>query len=155
GVKNKALSVDHLEYTGDEEIEVLKNSGTMPTLLPSTAFFLGLKYGPARKMIDAGLPVALASDYNPGSSPSGKMAFVVSLACIKMKMLPEEAINAATINSAYAMGIENSHGTIEKGNRANIFLTSQMPHYSYLPYSFGSELINTVIIGGKLYKNPD
>jgi imidazolonepropionase len=155
GVKNNALSVDHLEYTGDEEIEVLKNSRTMPTLLPSTAFFLGLKYGPARKMINAGLPVALASDYNPGSSPSGKMAFIVSLACIKMKMLPEEAINAATINSAYAMGIENSHGTIEKGNRANIFLTSQMPHYSYLPYSFGSELINTVIIGGKLYKNPD
>lgn len=152
GVKNKARSVDHLEFTGDEEIKVLMNSGTMPTLLPSTAFFLGLKYAPARKMIDAGLPVALASDYNPGSSPSGKMAFVLSLACIKMKMLPEEAINAATINSAYAMDLNDSHGTIKVGNRANIFLTNPIPNYNYLPYSFGSELINTVIIGGKIYK---
>jgi imidazolonepropionase len=153
GVKNNALSVDHLEYTGEEEIKALMNSSTMPTLLPSTAFFLGLKYPPARKMIDAGLPVALASDHNPGSSPSGKMTFVLSLACIKMKMLPEEAINAATINSAYAMGLSNSHGTIKAGNRANIFLTNPIPNYHYLPYSFGSELINTIIIGGKLYKH--
>jgi len=162
GVKNNALSVDHLEFTGDEEIKVLLNSqftihnsqffGTMPTLLPSTAFFLGLKYAPARKMIDAGLPVALASDYNPGSSPSGKMAFVLSLACVKMKMLPEEAINAATINSAYAMGINDSHGAIKAGMRANIFLTNPISHYNYLPYSFGSDLIHTVIIGGKLYR---
>ena len=152
GVSNNALSVDHLEFTGEEEIKALMNSGTMPTLLPSTAFFLGLKYAPARKMIDAGLPVALASDYNPGSSPSGKMAFVVSLACLKMKMLPEEAINAATINSAYAMGISDTHGAIKAGNRANIFLTGPIPHYNYLPYSFGSDLISTVIIGGKLYR---
>ena len=152
GVKNKALSVDHLEYTGDEEIKILKDSVTMPTLLPSTAFFLGLTYAPARNMIDAGLPVALASDYNPGSSPSGKMPFVLSLACIKMKMLPEEAINAATINSAYAMGINTSHAAIEKGKRANIFLTHPIKNYNYLPYSFGSDLIHTVLIGGKLYK---
>lgn len=154
GVKNNALSVDHLEYTGDEEIKVLLKSATMPTLLPSTAFFLGLKYPPARKMIEAGLPVALASDYNPGSSPSGKMAFVLSLACIKMKMLPEEAINAATINSAYAMGINDSHGTVTVGKRANIFLTNRINHYNYLPYSFGSDLIHTIIIGGKLYRQP-
>lgn len=152
GVNNNALSVDHLEYTGDEEIKALLNSTTMPTLLPSTAFFLGLKYPPARKMIDAGLPVALASDFNPGSSPSGKMAFVLSLACIKMKMLPEEAINAATINSAYAMGINDSHGSIETGKRANLFLTQPINHYSYMPYSYGSDLIHTVIIGGKLYR---
>jgi imidazolonepropionase len=153
GVKNNALSVDHLEFTGEEEIKALINSGTMPTLLPSTAFFLGLKYAPARKMIDAGLSVALASDYNPGSSPSGKMAFVVSLACIKMKMLPEEAINAATINSAYAMGLNDTHGSIKAGNRANLFLTAPITHYNYLPYSFGSDVINTVIIGGELYRH--
>ncbi len=152
GVKNNALSVDHLEFTGDEEIKALLNSHTMPTLLPSTAFFLGLKYAPARNMIDAGLPVALASDYNPGSSPSGKMAFVLSLACVKMKMLPEEAINAATINSAYAMGICENHGAIKVGMRANLFITQAIPHYNYLPYSFGSDLINKVIIGGKIYK---
>jgi imidazolonepropionase len=153
-----------LEFTGDEEIKALLNSqltthnsqfsGTMPTLLPSTAFFLGLKYAPARKMIDAGLPVALASDYNPGSSPSGKIPFVLSLACVKMKMLPEEAINAATINSAYAMGINNTHGRIKAGMRANLFLTQPIPHYNYLPYSFGSDLIDTVIIGGELYRQP-
>ncbi len=152
GVKNNALSVDHLEFTGDEEIKALLNSHTMPTLLPSTAFFLGLKYAPARNMIDAGLPVALASDYNPGSSPSGKMAVVLSLACVKMKMLPEEAINAATINSAYAMGICENHGAIKVGMRANLFITQAIPHYNYLPYSFGSDLINKVIIGGKIYK---
>ena len=152
GVKNNALSVDHLEFTGDEEIKALLNSHTMPTLLPSTAFFLGLKYAPARNMIDAGLPVALASDYNPGSSPSGKMAFVLSLACVKMKMLPEEAINAATINSAYAMGICENHGAIKVGMRANLFITQAIPHYNYLPYSFCSDLINKVIIGGKIYK---
>jgi len=155
GVKNKALSVDHLEYTGDAEIQTLMNSVTMPTLLPSTAFFLGLEYAPARNMIDAGLPVAIASDYNPGSSPSGKMPFVVSLACIKMKMLPEEAIHAATLNSAYAMGVHQSLGTIKVGKHANLFITSAIPHYSYIPYSFGSDLIDTVIIGGKLYRQPD
>jgi len=155
GVKNKALSVDHLEYVGDAEIQTLMNSVTMPTLLPSTAFFLGLKYAPARNMIDAGLPVAIASDYNPGSSPSGKMPFVLSLACVKMKMLPEEAIHAATLNSAYAMGVSQSLGTIKVGKRANLFITSAIPHYNYIPYSFGSDLIDTVIIGGKLYRQPN
>jgi imidazolonepropionase len=150
GVKHNALSVDHLEYTGDEEIEVLKTSGTMPTLLPSTAFFLRLPYPPARKIIDSGLPVALASDYNPGSSPSGKMSFVLSLACIQMRMTPEEAVNAATINSAYAMGLENTHGSITKGKTANVFITGEIPSYAFLPYAFGGNLIETVIIKGKV-----
>lgn len=146
GVKNKALSVDHLEFTGDSQINVLHSSGTMPTLLPSTAFFLGLEYAPARKMIDEGLPVAIASDYNPGSSPSGNMQFVVSLACIKMGMKPEEAINAATINSAYAMGVDASLGSITTGKRANIILTQPVSSLAYLPYSFGSNLVARTII---------
>lgn len=150
GVKHHALSVDHLEHTGDDEIAALQDSGTMPTLLPSTAFFLGLKYPPARKMIDAGLPVALASDYNPGSSPSGNMPFVLSLACIKLKMLPEEAVTAATINGAYAMGVEAILGSIEVGKRANVFITRPMPSLAYLPYSFGSDLVERVVIGGKV-----
>ncbi|HTB08056.1 MAG TPA: imidazolonepropionase [Bacteroidia bacterium] len=150
GVKNKALSVDHLEFTGDKEIETLLSSATMPTLLPSTAFFLGLHYPPARKMIDAGLPIALATDYNPGSSPSGKMAFIMSLACVKLKMLPEEAINAATVNSAYAMGISDTHGTITVGKKASLFITQSIPSYNYLPYSFGSDLIETTIVEGKV-----
>jgi len=148
GVKNKALSVDHLEFTGDEEIQELMNSETMPTLLPSTAFFLRLQYPPARKMIDSGLPVALATDYNPGSSPSGKMSFILSLACIHLRMTPEEAINAATINSAYAMGLSKTHGSIVKGKVANVFITKAIPSYAYLPYSFGSDLIETTIING-------
>ena len=150
GVKNNALSVDHLEFTGDDEIKALLNSGTMPTLLPSTAFFLGLHYPPARKMIEAGLPVALATDYNPGSSPSGKMSFILSLACIKLKMTPEEAINAATINSAYAMGLSKTHGSIAIGKKANVFITKNIPSYSFIPYSFGSDLIDTVILNGKI-----
>jgi imidazolonepropionase len=150
GVKNNALSVDHLEFTGDAEIECLLRSNTMPTLLPSTAFFLGLHYPPARKMIDAGLPLALATDYNPGSSPSGKMAFIISLACVKLKMLPEEAINAATVNSAYAMGVGNTHGTITVGKTASLFITHPIPSYNYLPYSFGSDLIETVIVEGEI-----
>ncbi|MGP8216151.1 MAG: imidazolonepropionase [Bacteroidia bacterium] len=150
GVKNKALSVDHLEFTGDKEIECLNGSATMPTLLPSTAFFLGLHYPPARKMIDAGLPIALATDYNPGSSPSGRMAFIISLACVKLKMLPEEAINAATVNSAYSMGLSKTHGTITIGKKANLFITHPMPSYDYLPYSFGSDLIEMVIVEGKI-----
>jgi len=150
GVKNNALSVDHLEFTGDAEIDCLLKSKTMPTLLPSTAFFLGLHYPPARKMIDASLPIALATDYNPGSSPSGKMAFILSLACVKMKMLPEEAINAATVNSAYAMGLSKTHGTITVGKKANLFITQPIPSYSFIPYSFGSDLIETTIINGKL-----
>lgn len=149
GVKSGAISVDHLECTGNEEIEALKNSETVPTLLPGTAFFLGMEYPPARKMIDSGLPVSLASDYNPGSSPSGNMAFVNSLACIKMKMLPEEAFNASTINSAYAMELGESHGGIYKGKGANFMITEAMENLSLMSYSFGRPIINKVIIQGK------
>jgi imidazolonepropionase len=149
GVKHGALSVDHLECTGDEEINVLLGSETMPTLLPGTAFFLKLHYPPARKMIDAGLPVALASDYNPGSCPSGKMPFVCSLACLYLGMRPEEAINAATLNSAYAMGVMGEAGSLQKGKRANLFLTKKIPSLAYLPYAFGSDLVDTVILNGK------
>lgn len=150
GVKNNALSVDHLEFTGDAEIDCLLKSKTMPTLLPSTAFFLGLHYPPARKMIDAGLPIALATDYNPGSSPSGKMSFILSLACVKMKMLPEEAINAATVNSAYAMGVNTTHGTLTVGKTASLFITKPIPSYSYMPYSYGSDLIENTIVAGNV-----
>ena len=150
GVKHNALSVDHLEFTGDAEIEVLKGSSTMPTLLPGAAFFLGMNYAPARKMIDSGLPVALASDYNPGSSPSGNMKFILSLATIKMKLTLEEAINAATINSAYAMGLNDTHGSICIGKRANVLITKEIPSIYYLPYAYTSDLIDTVILGGKV-----
>jgi len=153
GVQNKALSVDHLEFTGDEEIDVLMKSETMPTLMPSTAFFLGLEYPPARKMMEAGLPIALATDYNPGSSPSGKMSFTVSLACIQLKMTPEEAINAATINSAYAMGVEKELGSITRGKKANVIITKPINSYAYIPYSFGSDLVSKVLIEGELVKN--
>jgi imidazolonepropionase len=121
----------------------------MPTILPSTAFFLGLEYAPARKMIDAGLPVALASDYNPGSTPSGRMSFVLSLACLKMNMTPEEAINAATLNSAYAMELSDEVGSITKGKLANVFITKPMPSIAFLPYAFGSDLVETVILRGE------
>lgn len=146
GVNHHALSVDHLEHTGEEQIQALLGSDTMPTLLPSTAFFLGLHYAPARKMIDAGLPIALATDYNPGSSPSGNMQFILSLACIKMKMLPEEAINAATINAAYAMGVGGGLGSITVGHKANIILTKPIPSLTFLPYSFANNLVERVII---------
>jgi len=149
GVANQSISVDHLECMGDEEIEVLKDTVTMPTILPSTAFFLGLEYAPARKMIDAGLPVALASDYNPGSTPSGRMSFVLSLACLKMNMTPEEAINAATLNSAYAMELSDEVGSITKGKLANVFITKPMPSIAFLPYAFGSDLVETVILRGE------
>ncbi|MFN5371038.1 MAG: imidazolonepropionase [Bacteroidia bacterium] len=148
GVQYKALSVDHLEYTGPEEIEVLLNSKTMPTLLPSTAFFLRLKQPPAREMIEAGLPVALASDYNPGSSPSGRMSFVLSLACINLRMLPEEVINAATLNGAYAMGVNRDLGSICVGKKANLILTSEIPSLAFIPYAFGSQLIEKVMLNG-------
>jgi imidazolonepropionase len=150
GVKYDALSVDHLEFTGDAEIEALLGSETMPTLLPGSAFFLGLPYPPARKMINAGLPVALASDYNPGSSPSGNMKLIMSLGCIKLRMLPEEVINAVTINSAYAMGLSETHGSIARGKVANVFITKNIPSYDFMPYAFGSDLIDTVILKGKL-----
>lgn len=154
GTANNAISVDHLEHVGEAEIAALKASETMPTLLPGAAFFLGLHYQPARKMIEAGLPIALASDYNPGSSPSGSMPFTLSLACIKLKMLPEEAVNACTINSAYAMELEKTHGSIAKGKVGNVFITKPMPSLAYLPYSFGSNLIDTVVLKGKVF-NPE
>lgn len=150
GVKTNAISVDHLENMGDEEIEVLKNSDTMPTALPGAAFFLGLPFPPVRKMIEAGLPVAIASDYNPGSAPSGNMSLMVSLACVKMKMTPEEAFNAATINTAYALELSESHGSITVGKKANLFITEKIPSIAFLPYSFGTSYINKVILNGKL-----
>ncbi len=149
GVANRAISVDHLEQTSDVEIEVLKNSDTLPTLLPSCAFFLGIPYPAARQMIDAGLPVTLASDFNPGTSPSGNMPFVVSLACIRMKLLPEEAINAATLNGARAMELEHELGTIAVGKTANFFISKPMMSLALLPYSFGSNLVETVVLNGK------
>ncbi|TKG96397.1 imidazolonepropionase [Puteibacter caeruleilacunae] len=150
GVKYGALSVDHLEFVGDEEIAVLKGSETMPTILPGAAFFLGMQLSPARKMMEAGLPVALASDYNPGSSPSGNMKFVQSLGCIKYKMLPEEVINATTINTAYAMGVDECLGTITRGKKANVFITKEVSCYEFLPYAYGSDLIDTVILNGEV-----
>ena len=150
GVKYKALSVDHLEVMKPEDIESLKNTDTMPVALPSCSYFLSIPYTPAREMIAAGLPLALATDYNPGSTPSGNMNFVVATACIKMKMTPEEAINAATINGAYAMGISNTHGSITIGKKANFIITKPIPSYYQLPYAFGSNLIETVFIEGKI-----
>ncbi|HSO88226.1 MAG TPA: imidazolonepropionase [Draconibacterium sp.] len=150
GVKYNALSVDHLEHIGDEEIELLKGTETMPTVLPGAAFFLNLPLSPVRKMIDAGLPVALASDYNPGSAPSGNMNFISSLGCIKYNMLPEEVINATTLNAAYAMGVSDCLGSISKGKIANLFITSDVDGITSLPYHFGSDLIETVIINGEV-----
>ncbi len=150
GVKYDALSVDHIEYTGDEEIEALLNSDTMPTILPGAAFFLNMPYAPARKMMQSGLPVAIASDFNPGSSPSGNMKLMMSFACVNYKMLPEEAIHATTINSAYAMGISDIAGSISRGKIANLFITNEIPTYQYLPYAYGSELINMVILKGEV-----
>ncbi|SDX42047.1 imidazolonepropionase [Aequorivita viscosa] len=147
-VKYNALSVDHLEVMTDEDIDALQNSDTMPVALPSCSYFLSIPYTPGRKMIDAGLPLALATDYNPGSTPSGNMNFVVATACIKMRLTPEEAINAATINGAYAMGLSHSHGSITKGKAANLIITKEIPSYGYLPYAFGSNLIDSVIING-------
>ena len=148
-VKYNALSVDHLEELNDEDITSLQDSDTMPVSLPSCSYFLSIPYTPARKIIDAGLPLALATDYNPGSTPSGNMNFVVSTACIKMNMTPEEAINAATINGAYAMGISNLYGSITKGKKANLIITKAVPSYNYLPYAFGDNHIDTVIINGE------
>jgi imidazolonepropionase len=150
GVKYNALSVDHLECSGSEEIEALVNSNTMPTLLPGSVFFVGLPDPPVRKMIQSGLPVALASDYNPGSSPTGNMKLIMSLACIKWKMTPEEAINACTINSAYAMGLSESHGSITRGKVANLFITKSIPSIEFMPYAFGSDLIDTIILNGEI-----
>ncbi len=150
GVKFKALSVDHLEVMNPEDIEALKGTETMPVALPSCSYFLSIPYTPAREMIKAGLPLALATDFNPGSTPSGNMNFVVATACIKMKMTPEEAINAATINGAYAMGISETHGSITKGKKANLILTKPISSYYQIPYAFGSNLIESVFIEGKI-----
>lgn len=149
GVKNGALSVDHLEVLTDDDINALQGSKTMPVALPSCSYFLSIPYTPGRQLIDAGLPLALATDYNPGSTPSGNMNFVVATACIKMKLTPEEAINAATINGAYAMGLSDTHGSITKGKKANVIITKPIPSYGYLPYAFGSNLIDSVYLNGK------
>jgi imidazolonepropionase len=149
GVDHNALSVDHLEEFTKADLTALKGSETIAVALPGCSFFLGIPYTPARRIIDAGLPLALATDYNPGSAPSGNMNFVVSAACSKMKMTPQEAINAATINGAYAMGLENEVGSITKGKRANLIITENIPSIGYLPYSFGQNHIKEVIIGGQ------
>lgn len=148
GVKTSARSVDHLECMGDEQIQVLLNGQTMPTLLPGSAFFLNNSYPPARKIIDAGLPVALATDYNPGSAPAGKMSFMISLACIKMKMTPEEALNASTINGAFAMDVLGTHGSISTGKKASLIITKPKINIAAIPYSFTGDLISKVIIDG-------
>lgn len=150
GVKHNALSVDHLESMTVEEIDILRNSNTMPTLLPGTSFFLNMPYGKGRKMIDAGLGVAIASDYNPGSTPSGDMKFVVSLACIKMRLLPNEALNAATINGAFAMGESKNYGSIAKGKVANFFITTPLTSVYYIPYAYTTPIVNKVVLGGKV-----
>lgn len=149
GIKNNAVSVDHLENIGDDEISALKESSTIPTLLPSAAFFLRMDYPPARKMADAGLPVTLATDYNPGSSPSGRMSFVISLSCIQMKLTPEEAINAATLNGAAAMDLQNELGSITIGKRANLIICNKGVTLAGIPYSFGNDCIESVLINGK------
>ena len=149
-IKHNAISVDHLEVLNDEEIAVLQKSNTIATLLPSAPFFLNDGFPPARKILDAGIPVALASDYNPGSSPSGNMSFVIALACIKMKMTPEEAINAATLNGAAAMELQENYGSIAKGKIANILITKEIPSINFLPYAFGSQLIEKIILKGKV-----
>lgn len=150
GVKYNALSVDHLEYTGDEEIEALLGTETMPTILPGAAFFLNMPYAPARKMIDAGLPVAMASDFNPGSSPSGNMQLILSMACILYRMTPEEGINATTINTAYAMDLSEEFGSIAVGKKANVFITKPIPTYQFMPYYYGSNKVETAILNGKV-----
>ncbi len=148
-VKYNAISVDHLEVLTDADIEALKNSITMPVALPTCSFFISIPYTPARQMLNAGLPLAIATDYNPGTTPSGNMNLVVATACIKMKMTPEEAINAATINGAYAMGLSHTHGSITTGKAASVIITKPVNSYYELPYSFGTNLIDTVIIAGK------
>lgn len=150
GVKHKALTVDHLEVLSDDDIKELQHSETMAVALPACSFFLSIPYTPGRTLIDAGIPLVLATDYNPGSSPTGNMNFVVAAACIKMKLTPEEAINAATLNAAHAMGLSKTHGSITKGKKANLIITKEIPSYGFLPYSFGSNCIDQVICNGEL-----
>ena len=149
GVKYNALSVDHLECVGEEEIACLKASQTMPTILPGAAFFLNMPYSPARTMINAGLPVAMASDFNPGSSPSGNMQMVLTFACVNYKLTPQEALNATTINSAYAMGISETHGSIARGKQANFYITKDIPTIEYIPYYYGTNKVERVFLNGK------
>ena len=149
-VKHNALTVDHLEVVTDDDIAILKDSNTMPVALPTCSFFISIPYTPARQMLTAGLPLAIATDYNPGTTPSGNMNLVVATACIKMKMTPEEAINAATINGAYAMGLSETHGSITVGKAASVIITKPINSYYELPYSFGTNLIDQVIIGGEI-----
>lgn len=148
GVKHKAISVDHLEHVGDEEIEALKGSGTIPTLLPGAAFFLGMQYQPARKLIDAGLPVCLATDYNPGSCPSGNVPLLLTIACTQLRMTPEEAINAVTMNGAAAMELEAEMGSIAVGKKANLILTHHIPSAAYIPYDYGNNPVHKMFING-------
>jgi len=150
GVKHNAVSVDHLECVGDAEIEALKGSNTIPTLLPAAAFFLGIQYQPARKIIDAGLPVCLATDYNPGSCPSGNVPLLLTIACTQLKMTPEEAINAVTINGAAAMELENELGSIEKGKMANLIITRKIPSLAHIPYDFGNNPVEKCVFKGKI-----
>ncbi|MFC2720228.1 MAG: imidazolonepropionase [Bacteroidota bacterium] len=152
GVRYNALSVDHLESSGEKEIEALKDSETMPTGLPGCSFFLNLPYAPLKQMINSGLSVALATDFNPGSTPSGNMKMVLSLACIKMRLTPAQAINAATINGAYALGISDTHGSITAGKAANLFITTEIPSIAYIPYSYTEPMVDTVILNGKIYR---
>lgn len=151
GVEHNVLSVDHLESSGEAEIQALKGSDTMPTALPGCSFFLNLPYAPLKAMIKEGLPVALATDYNPGSTPGGNMKFVVSLACIKMKLTPAEALNAATINSAYALGISHTHGSITRGKVANLIITTEIPSLVYIPYSYTEPIVEKTILKGKVF----
>lgn len=151
GVRHGAVSADHLECTDEQEIQALLHGGTMPVLLPGTAFFLDIPYPPARLIIDSGLPVALATDYNPGTCPSGNMPLVLSLACTQLKMTPEEAINAATVNAAFALNLQDTHGCIARGREANIFITQKISSYAYMPYAFGSNVIEQVVLQGKKY----
>lgn len=150
GVKHGALSVDHLESMTEETINTLRGSETMPTALPGTSFFLNMSNAKARQIIDAGLGVAVASDYNPGSTPSGDMKFVMSLACIKLRLLPNEAFNAATINGAYAMGQSKDYGSIAKGKVANFYITKPIPSLDFIPYAYTTPIVNKVVLGGKL-----
>ena len=149
GVKHKAISVDHLECVGDEEIDALKNGNTIPTLLPGAAFFLGIQYQPARKLIDAGLPVCLASDYNPGSNPSGNIPLLLTIACTQLKMTPEEAINAVTINGAAAMEMSTELGSITPGKKANLIITKNIPSIAYIAYDYGNNPVEKMIVNGK------
>ncbi|REE25745.1 imidazolonepropionase [Winogradskyella pacifica] len=150
GVKYNALSVDHIEELSDKDIKALKGSDTMPVALPGCSYFISIPYTPARRLIDAGLPLAIATDYNPGTAPSGNMNFVVSTACVKLKLTPEEAINAATVNGAYAMGISNMYGSITRGKKANLIITKPMNHYSEIPYAFAHNPVEQVIINGQV-----